>query len=176
MTDQKTGEKCPACGGRLVDYDDYLARQAVRRALAALPFAVVICAIWAPGFFLVRLLIGGAVGHAGADVLLLLLVKKVVVGVILGVLVSVAVGIGRSDLGLLLGAIIGSLGGFFIAAADAMPLRSDAAHRLDVVLVAVIAGILCAATVYVSEGKGRNRQGKWIGPEPIGGEKNRGGP
>ena len=170
MTTEKTVEKCISCGGRLVDYDDYLARRAVRHGLAALPFAVLMCAVWAPLFFIVRLLIGGAIGQIGFGVLIILLLKKVLAGVVIGILLSAAVGIGRSDLGLFLGAVIGSLGGFFVAAAAAMPLRSDAAHRLDVVLVAVISGILCSLTVYFAEAKGRGRRSGWIGPEPRGGE------
>jgi len=160
-------EKC-SCGGKLADYDDYIARQAVKRGLAALPSAVIMCAIWAPVFCLIRLTLGRAIGATGAEALLFLLLKKVMVGVILGILLSVAIGIGRSDLGLFLGAVIGSLGGFFIAAAESMPLKSDAAHRLDVVLVAVISGILCAATVYLSEARGRGSYAKYIGPEPHG--------
>ncbi|MFA6447987.1 MAG: hypothetical protein WCX65_00825 [bacterium] len=158
-------EKC-SCGGKLADYDDYLAKQAVKRGVAALPAAVILCAVWAPLFCLVRLGIGGVIGAAGASAILVLLLKKVFIGIILGVLVSVAVGIGRSDLGLFLGAVIGSLGGFFVAAASAMPLKSDATHRLDVVLVAVISGILCAATVYFAEAYGRSKYAKYIGPEP----------
>ena len=160
-------EKC-ACGGKLADYDDYIAKQAVKRGLAALPAAVIICAVWAPVFCLIRLGIGGAIGATGAEALLFLLLKKVLVGVILGILLSVAIGIGRSDLGLFLGAVIGSLGGFFVAAAASMPLKSDAAHRLDVVLVAVISGVLCAATVYFAEARGRRSYAKFIGPEPHG--------
>jgi hypothetical protein len=161
-------EKCTACGGKLADYDDYIARQAVKRGLAALPAAVIVCAIWAPLFCLIRLGIGGAIGATGAGALLILLLQKVLVGVILGILLSVAIGIGKSDLGLFLGAVIGSLGGFFVAAAASMPLKSDAAHRLDVVLVAVISGILCAATVYFAESKGRGKFAKFVGPEPHG--------
>jgi hypothetical protein len=159
--------KC-TCGGKFADYDDYIAKQAVKRGLAALPYAVIICAVWAPLFCLVRLAIGGAIGAAGASALLFLLLEKVMVGVILGILLSVAISIGRSDLGLFIGAVIGSLGGFFVAAAATMPLKSDAAHRLDVVLVAVISGILCAATVYYAEANGRRKYASYIGPEPHG--------
>jgi len=160
-------EKC-SCGGKLADYDDYIAKQAVKRGLASLPAAVIICAVWAPLFCLIRLVIGGAIGATGASALLILLLEKIFIGAILGVLLSAAIAIGRSDLGLFLGAVIGSLGGFFVAAAASMPLKSEAAHRLDVVLVAVISGILCAATVYIAEAKGRGKFAKFIGPEPHG--------
>jgi hypothetical protein len=173
MAKEIDAEKCPACGGRLVDYDDYVARQAMRRGVAALPYTLIACAVWAPVFCLVRLLIGGVLGQAGFSGLLLLLIEKALTGVVLGVLLAVAVGIGRGELGLFLGAVIGSIGGFFVAAADVMPLKSDAAHRADVVLVAVIGGILCALTVYVSEAKGRRRSAAWIGPEPAGGESSK---
>jgi len=157
---------CPACGGALKDYDDYVAARAVKIGMAALPAALVICAVWAPLFFIIRLLVGGALGEAAAGALVLLIVKKIIVGLVIGALLAVAVGIGRSDLGLLLGAVIGSIGGFFVAAADIMPLRSDAAHRMDIVIVAVAAGILCALTVKVSESYGCGRFKAWLGPEP----------
>ncbi len=166
MATKEVVGKCSSCGGNLADYDDFIAKQSVKRGVASLPAAVIICAIWAPLFCIIRLLIGGAIGQAGAGGLLLLLLSKVLVGVVLGVLLSAAIGIGRSDLGLFLGAVIGSLGGFFVAAAAVMPLKSDAAHRLDVVLVAVLGGILCAATVYFAEADGRRRFGRFIGPEP----------
>ncbi len=171
MAKNENIDKCPKCGGKLTDYDDYLAKQAVKRGIASLPAAVLMCAVWAPVFFLVRLLIGGAIGEVGAGALILLLVKKVFVGAVIGVLLSAAIAIGKSDLGLFLGAVIGSIGGFFIAAASALPIRSEAAHRLDVVLVAVISGILCAATVYLAEASGRSKFGKYIGPEPKSGQE-----
>ena len=166
MAKNENLEKCEKCGGKLADHDDYIARQAVKRGVASLPAAVLMCAAWAPVFFLIRLLLGGAIGSVGAGALILLIVKKIVVGAVIGILLSAAIAIGRSDLGLFLGAVIGSLGGFFVAAAAALPLRSEAAHRLDVVLVAVISGILCALTVYFAEAAGRRKYAKFIGPEP----------
>ncbi|HOX29229.1 MAG TPA: hypothetical protein PLQ76_08770 [bacterium] len=165
MKENEIGGQC-ACGGKLVDYDDYIFRQALRRGVAALPGTIIACAVWAPVFFLIRLLIGGAIGDAGFSVLLILILKKIAVGAVIGVLLAVAIGIGRSDLGLFLGAVIGSMGGFFIAAAPVMPLRSDAAYRVDVVLVAVLAGVLCAATVYFINAKVAAGRAKWIGPDP----------
>ncbi len=164
--DETNTGTCPACGGALKDYDDYVAARAVKIGMAALPAALVICAVWAPLFFIIRLLAGGALGKAAAGALVLLIVKKILVGLVIGALLAVAVGIGRSDLGLLLGAVIGSIGGFFVAASDIMPLRSDAAHRMDIVIVAVAAGILCALTVKVSESYGCGRFKAWLGPEP----------
>ncbi|HOO56708.1 MAG TPA: hypothetical protein PLN69_07780 [bacterium] len=167
MSETESKEKCTACGGRLVDYDDYVSRRALRGGLASMPVAVIICAIWAPVFCLARLIIGGATGQMGGGEIVALLAHKVLVGIVIGVLISVAVAIGRADLGLFIGAVIGSIGGFFVAAADAMPLLSDAAHRIDIVLVSVISGLLCVATVYVSEMVARKKSGRWIGPEPV---------
>ncbi len=167
MTDKETRpEECTACGGRLVDYDDYVLKHSVRRAVAGGVVAAVICGIWAPLFFIVRLIAGGAIGDVGGSILAVLLLKKIIAGVIIGILIGAAMGIGRNDISMLLSAIIGSLGGFFIAAADAMPLLSDAAHRIDVVLVSIIAGILCVLTVWIAEGYVKNRFGEWVGPPP----------
>ena len=159
-------EKCSVCTGNLVDYDDYLMKRAVRRMTAGALVAAVTCAVWAPLFFIVRLGIGGALGDAGAGILGALVLKKILVGIILGALLGVSIGIGGNDIGLFLGAVVGALGGFFIAAADVMPLQSNAAHRVDVVLVSVIAGILCVLTVAFTENYLKRRFGKWTGPTP----------
>lgn len=168
-------EECGSCGGRLADYDDYIFKHAVRRAVAGGAVSAVICGVWAPLFFIARLIAGGALGDVGGAALAGLLVKKVIAGAIIGILIGAAMGIGRNDIGMLLAAIAGSLGGFFIAAADAMPLLSDAAHRTDIVIVSIAAGILCVITVWISEGYIRNRYGEWIGPDPRGAGDNAGG-
>lgn len=167
MADKDKQNVCSSCGGELQDYDDYIFNRALKVGLSAAPVAAVICGIWAPLFFLARLTIGGALGHAGAGVLLVLLLKKVFAGAVVGVLIGAAVGIGRDEAGLLLGAVIGSLAGFFFAACDAMPLLSDAAHRMDIVLVALISGILCTATVYFTNGYVKKNCVSFTGPEPV---------
>ncbi len=156
--------KCSACGGRLVEADDYIFRQAVRTAAGTIPYAAVICAVWAPVFFLIRLIIGGSAGEAGSGIAMLLL-GKVFTGAVIGVLIGAATAFSRTDFGLLIGAVIGVLGGFFIAAAAVMPLKADAAHRVDVVLVSVLSGVLCVATMMLAERRAKAKFSKWIGPE-----------
>jgi len=171
MSEEQKAAQCVECGGVLADLDDYVMWRSIRTGLASAAAAAAICGMWAPVFFLVRLGVGGALGDAGAGALALLVIKKILVGVVIGLLLGVAIAVGRNELGLFLGAVIGSLGGFFVAAAEVMPLRSDAAHRLDVVLVSVLAGILCVATVQAAHGYAGKRFGTWIGPEPRAGDK-----
>lgn len=167
MAENENQNVCTSCGGKLIDHDDYIFNRALKYGLAAMPVAAVICGIWAPLFFLARLTLGGALGHAGAGVLLVLVLKKIFAGAVVGVLLGAAVGVGRDEAGLLLGAVVGSLAGFFFAAADAMPLLSDAAHRMDIVLVALISGILCTATVYFTNGYVKKNCTSFTGPEPV---------
>lgn len=182
MSRKKTTEKptpeapqavnaCSSCGGELADYDDYVFHRALRFGGAAIPVAAMICAAWAPIFFLARLVIGGAIGQVGAAALLGLIVKKIIAGAIVGVLLGAAVGIGRDGAGLLLGAITGSLAGFFFAACDAMPLLSDASHRMDIVLTSVISALLCSATVYYTNARVSEKNAAYLGPEPREEEK-----
>jgi len=171
MSENTDTGKCEACGGRLVPMDDYAMRRSLRTAAAVAPVAAVICAVWAPLFFLVRLAIGGALGDVGGGVLAVLVLKKILVGIILGLLLGAAAGVGRGEAGPLLAAVVGALGGFFIAAADSMPLKSAAEYRIDVVLVSVIAGILCVATFFIAEKSAVRRRGEWIGPEPVSGDE-----
>lgn len=161
---------CPKCGGPLVDEDDYLFSQAVRRSLAAIPVAMLLCAVWAPVFSLPRVAIGGGFSNAEGSTALFalgLILRKLLVGAVLGIFIGIGVGIWRAAWGLFVGAVIGSLGGFFVAATYALPLRSEAQHRLDVVLVAVLAGVLGAVTAVLTDSIAASRFAAWIGPEPV---------
>ena len=160
------GGKCVACEGKLVDLQDYTFHQALRRAAACIPTAVALCIAWSVVYGVGRVLIGGHISAAGAGGLALLVGHKVLVGVILGALLGAAAGLWRADVGLFIGVVIGSLGGFFVAAAPMMPLQSSAAHRLDVVLAAVVGGVLSGATVYIAWNRGTKKSQKRIGPEP----------
>lgn len=160
-------DKCTACGGRLVDLDDYAFRQRLRRAAACIPTAMAICVAWAVLYALIRLGVGGRLGAAGAGGLAATIGGKVVVGIILGALLGVAAGVWRTDTGLFIGVVIGSLGGFFVAAAKAMPLLSDAAHRADIVIAAIVGGVLSGATVIIAHNRAQTKSAKYIGPEPV---------
>lgn len=161
---------CRKCGGPLVEEDDYIAAQMVRRSIGAIAVAVVVCAAWSPVFALARMIIGGGFsgvrGSAAAFVLGLIL-RKIVVGAVLGILIGVGVGIWRSAWGVFVGTVVGSLGGFFVAATYALPLRSEAQYRWDVVLVAVLAGILGAATALVADSVSARRFAEFIGPDIV---------
>lgn len=160
-------DACPSCGGKLVDLDDYTFHQRLRRAAACIPTAIAICVAWAVLYALIRLGVGGKLGAAGAGGLAATIGGKVVVGVILGALLGAVAGIWRTDAGLFLGVVIGSLGGFFVAAAKAMPLLSDAAHRADIVVAAIVGGILSGATVIIAHNRAQKKSAKYIGPEPV---------
>jgi hypothetical protein len=167
---QTTGaaETCRKCGGPLVEQDDYIAAQMVRRSLAAIPVAIVLCALWAPLFAFLRVAVGGGFGHVKGSIaafILMLLLRKLVVGAMLGILIGVGVGIWRSAWGLFTGTVVGSIGGFFVAATYALPLRSEAQFRWDIVLTAVLAGLLGAATAVITDSVTAKRSAKYIGPE-----------
>ena len=176
MAKQETGKQntaadpapqaCSSCGGALVDLQDYDFHQRLRRAAACIPPAIVLCICWAVLYAFIRLAAGGALGAAGAGGLLLLLLNKIVVGAILGAVLGVFAGVWRTDAGMFLGVVAGSIGGFFVAHAPALPLQSDAAHRPDVVAAAIIGGILSGVTVILAHNWGAKRFGKFIGPEP----------
>lgn len=159
--------KCSACGGALVDYDDYVFFQKLRRAAACIPSAIAICVAWTLLFIIVRLAVGGSLFSGGGGALAALLLKKVFVGAILGAILGAIAGIWGTDVGLFIGVVAGSLGGFFVAAApeSIMPLLPDAAHRADIVIAAIGGGILSGATVLLAYKKGAARA-KYIGPEP----------
>ena len=159
-------EKCESCGGKLVDLEDYVFAQRLRRAAACIPTAVVLCIAWSVLYALIRVGVGGKLGAAGGGGLVALVASKILVGAILGVLLGFVAGVWRTDVGLFLGVVIGSLGGFFVAAAKVMPLQSDAAHRPDIVAAAVICGILAGATVHIAHARACSRSQKFIGPEP----------
>ena len=160
-------DACKACGGKLVDLEDYTFRQRLRRAAACIPTAIAICVAWAVLYALVRLGVGGKLGAAGAGGLAATIGGKVVVGVILGILLGAVAGVWRTDTGLFLGVVIGSLGGFFVAAEKAMPLLSAAAHRADIVVAAIVGGILSGATVIIAHNRAQTKSAKFIGPEPV---------
>lgn len=160
---------CRSCGGRLVDEDDYSFRRKLRRAAAFAVMGAAICAAWAPVFCIVRLIIGGGFGNVEGSVaafLAVVILKKLIVGAILGALVGAMTGAWGGDAGLLLGAVAGVLGGFFIATVSSLPLRADAAHRPDVVIVALAGGVLCAVTAHLVDVKGAIKYAASIGPEP----------
>jgi hypothetical protein len=159
--------KCGACDGKLVELEDYTFHQRLRRAAACMPAAAGLCIAWALLYSLIRLIVGGKLGAAGAAGLAALVGQKLLVGIVLGVLLGAVAGIWRTDVGLFLGVVIGSLGGFFAAAAPGvMPLLSDAAHRADVVAAAVLGGILSGATVLIAHSRASKKFDKFIGPEP----------
>ena len=157
---------CSACQGSLVDLEDYTFHQRLRRAGASIPPAVAICIAWAVVYALVRLIVGGKLGAGGAGGLLLLLGHKVVVGAVLGTVLGTLAGIWRTDTGMFLGVVAGSIGGFFVAHAPMMPLQSDAAHRPDIVAAAMIGGVLSGATVVLAHNWAGRRFSKYIGPDP----------
>ncbi|MFH1537699.1 MAG: hypothetical protein ABIH66_01985 [bacterium] len=161
-------EVCRECGGKLVEEDDYIFHRRLRRAAAYAPLAAVICAVWAPVFCIIRLLIGGGLESVEGSVAAfigVLVLKKIVVGIVLGLIVGAMAGLWGGDVGLLLGAVAGVLGGFFVAAVSALPLRAEAAHRADVVAVALIGGVLCALTAYLADAIGSKKYSRLIGPE-----------
>lgn len=159
--------KCGSCGGKLVELEDYSFHQRLRRAAACMPAAAVLCIAWAIVYSLIRLIVGGKIGAAGAPGLALLIGNKILVGVVLGILLGAVAGIWRTDAGLFLGVVIGSLGGFFAAAAPGvMPLLSDAAHRADIVVAAVLGGVLSGVTVLISHSWATKKFAAFIGPEP----------
>ncbi|MEW6202069.1 MAG: hypothetical protein AB1546_08845 [bacterium] len=161
-------DKCRACGGELVEEDDYIFYRRLRRAAAYILPAAIICGIWAPVFSIIRLIAEGGLGDvegSAALFLLIVLLKKIAVGIILGAVIGILTGIWGGDTGLLLGAIVGVIGGFFVAAVDVAPLRAEAAYRWDVVMTAMVGGILSSATAYLTDAIGGKRFSKWIRPE-----------
>lgn len=159
-------QSCTACGGALVDLEDYTFHQRLRRAAACAPPAIAICICWAVLYAFIRLAAGGGLGAAGAGGLLLLLLNKIVVGAVLGAILGLFAGVWRTDAGMFLGVVAGSIGGFFVAHAPALPLQSDAAHRADIVAAALIGGVLSGLTVILAHNRATKRFGKYIGPEP----------
>lgn len=168
---QKTDVKeavCRECGGKLVEEDDYIFHRKLRRAAACAPVAAAICAAWAPVFCVVRLVAGGGLGNvdgSAAAFVGVLILKKIAVGIILGLIVGAMAGLWGGDTGLLLGAVAGVLGGFFVATTTALPLRAEAAHRVDVVVVALLGGVLCALTAHLADSIAGGKSAKFIGPE-----------
>ena len=162
------GTACRSCQGRLVDLEDYTFHQRLRRAAACVPASAVFCIAWSVIYVLVRLIVGGKLGAAGAGGLALLLGQKIVVGAVLGAVLGVLAGILRTDAGMFLGVVAGSIGGFFVAHAPAMPLLSDAAHRPDIVAAAMIGGVMSGATVVLAHNWACRRFDTYIGPEPHG--------
>lgn len=159
---------CRECGGELVDEEDYIFHQRLRRAAACALPAALLCAIWAPVFCVVRLLIGGGLAEvegSAAAFLGILILKKIGVGIVLGLIVGAMTGLWGGDIGLLLGAVAGVLGGFFVAAVSVLPLRAEAAYRVDVVIVAIAGGILCALTAHITDAIGSKKYNRLIGPE-----------
>lgn len=159
--------KCSACGGALVDMDDYLFNQKLKRAKVCIPTAMAVCVAWAVLFALLRTLIGGKLFSEGGGAVLALIGNKIVVGAILGAALGAVAGLWGSDTGMFLGVVAGSIGGFFVANAGMMPLQADAAHRIDIVIAAIGGGILSGATVLVAYGKATAKHAKYIGPEPA---------
>lgn len=161
-------EICRKCGGALVEEEDYIAAQMVRRALAAIPVAIVICAVWGPLFSLIRIAVGGGFsrieGSAAAFIVLLIL-RKIVVAVAVGLLLGMGVGIWRSGWGLFTGVVVGSLAGFFFGASYAMPYDSGAAYRWDIVVTAVLCGILGGVTAVLTDAVSAKRFAGYIGPD-----------
>jgi hypothetical protein len=157
---------CSACGGSLADLEDYSFHQRLRRAAACVPAGIAICICWTVLYAFIRLAVGGGLGAAGAAGLALLLVHKIVVGVVLGAVLGILAGIWRTDVGMFLGVVAGSIGGFFVAHAPSLPLLSDAAHRPDIVAAAVIGGILSGITVILAHNWASGKFQKFIGPEP----------
>jgi hypothetical protein len=159
------GGACSACAGKLVDYDDYVFYQRLRRAAACIPAAVCLTIVWAVLFAVIRTIIGGKLFSSGFGGFALLIGQKILVGAILGTILGVIAGIWRTDVGLFLGVVAGAIGGFFVAYAPMMPLLSDAAHRIDIVIAAVGGGILAGATVVKAYSAGTKRYSKYIGPD-----------
>ena len=159
--------KCVGCGGALVDMDDYLFHQKLKRAAVCIPAAIGVCIAWAVLFALLRTLIGGKLFSQGGGAVAMLIGNKALVGAILGAVLGAVAGLWGSDVGLFLGVVAGSIGGFFVANAAMMPLQSDAAHRIDIVIAAIGGGLLSGATVLIAHGKATAKHAKYIGPEPV---------
>ncbi|MEW5946785.1 MAG: hypothetical protein AB1742_11355 [bacterium] len=162
-----TADRCRECGGELVDEEDYVFYRRLRRAAAYAPVGALVCAVWAPVFCLVRLALeggGAGGGELAASAVLLIALKKIIVGAVLGLIIGLMTGFWGGDAGILLGAIAGVLGGFFVAATPQLPLRSEAEYRLDVVAVAMAGGVLSALTAHLVDAVGARRFSKWIGP------------